>query len=232
LKWYGSGVPAEKRWGAGEDESMIEALADSSERDVSEAPVRWFQRTRGLKTDGIAGPETRGALVKEYMALDGTSLPKGTEVVAHGCGENFPVDATGDDVSDPDNRRVEVFFFDSVLGVQPAPPSKNSKPNSLEYPEWVKRAKQTVDHKADTTFPFQYGVPWNIDDPWSAGARLRIMSADGSQTRIFTHEGKVVDEYRVFVPRQPFGRSALSCFSGGRQLAGCDSSRPEVAQVL
>jgi hypothetical protein len=54
-------------------------------------------------------------------------------------------------VADPDNRRVEVFFFDGVLGVQPPPPGDNSRPGSAEYPEWVKRAKRTLDHEIAVT---------------------------------------------------------------------------------
>jgi outer membrane protein OmpA-like peptidoglycan-associated protein len=150
VKWYAADVPVEKRWGKSEDEHMIATLPDAAERSESETPVRWFQRTRGLKVDGIAGPVTRRTLVGEYMALDGTSLPKGIEAIEHGCGETFPVDKTPDGMADPDNRRVEVFYFDSVLGVQPPPPGKNSKPGAVEYPEWVRRAKRTEDHYSST----------------------------------------------------------------------------------
>ena len=145
LKWYGSNVAADKRWGTAEDEHMIGALPDAADRTPSEGSVRWFQRTRGLKVDGIAGPETRRALIKEYMSLDGTSLPKGVEVITHGCGENFPAEPTGDETEDAANRRIEIYYFDSELGVQPPPPGKNSKAGSPEYPEWVRRAV-TTDH--------------------------------------------------------------------------------------
>lgn len=145
LKWYGQ-VPLEKRWGAKEDGLMIGSLPDASTRSPNEPSIRWFQRTRGLTVDGVAGPETRGQLIPEYMALDGTSLPAGIEPIVHGCGENFPQDPTPDGVSDPDNRRVEVFFFDGKLGIQPPPPESNSAPDSPEYPEWVRRSKRTEDH--------------------------------------------------------------------------------------
>jgi hypothetical protein len=147
LKWYGQ-VPSEKRWGAKEDQLMIGSLDDAPTRPPGEAPVRWFQRTRGLEVDGIAGPKTRRALVTEYMALDDTSLPAGIEPIVHGCGENFPVEETGDSVAEPDNRRVEAFFFDGELGVQPPPPGSNSGPGSPEYPEWCKRTGKTDDHVA------------------------------------------------------------------------------------
>ena len=147
--WYGKDVASDKRWGNREDLAMIESLPDADTREGSENPVHWFQRTRGLKVDDIAGEETRHALIKEYMALEGTSLPDDVDVATHGCGENFPVDDTGDGVNDADNRRVEIFLFDAKLGVQPKPPGKNSAPGSTAYPEWVKRAGKPVDFSTE-----------------------------------------------------------------------------------
>lgn len=161
LSWYGAGVATEKRWGAAEDRMMIDAQPDAASRAKTEHPVRWFQRTRGLQVDGMAGPETRKALVAAYMALDGTSLPAGVAASMHGCGENFPQQPTGDGKTEPENRRVEVFFFPGSLGVLPAPPGDNSKPGSKEYPEWVKRARHTEDHSL--------GV----------GFKVRLVSGDG-----------------------------------------------------
>ena len=148
-KWYDTGVSADKRWGAGEDQHMLEALPDAGERAPGESRVRWFQRTRGLAVDGVAGSETRHALIGEYMALDGTTLPAGIPLVTHGCGENFPRDDTGDGQADPDNRRVEVFFFEDRNGVQPSPPGDRSAPGSLEYPEWLARAGDPIDFSTD-----------------------------------------------------------------------------------
>jgi outer membrane protein OmpA-like peptidoglycan-associated protein len=164
------------RWGGREDRQMLLALPDAdpsalaAERDLGPNPtgnepadedlVRWFQRTRGLTVDGIAGPKTRTQLITEYMALDGTSLAEGSEVeiriTTHGCGENFPLDETGeeldtrdpsarDDESDLHDRRVELFFFDGEFGIVPKPPGANSKPGSTEYPKWRKRAQIVQD---------------------------------------------------------------------------------------
>jgi outer membrane protein OmpA-like peptidoglycan-associated protein len=144
--WYETSKPEEKRWGSKEDAGMIAALPDFGSRDPSEEPVRWYQRTRGLSVDGVAGSQTRHKLIAEYMELDGTTLPRGIEGVCHGCGENFPEKPTGDSEVAEDDRRVEAFFFDTELGVQPPPPGKNSPPGSTVYPEWVKRAKRTEDH--------------------------------------------------------------------------------------
>jgi hypothetical protein len=143
--WYGHDVASEKRWGNREDLAMIDALPDADGRQGGENPVHWFQRTRGLKVDDIAGQETRHALIKEYMALEGTSLPDGVHVTTHGCGENFPAEDTGDGVIDQENRRVEIFLFDAKLGIQPKPPGKNSAPASTAYPEWGKRAGAPID---------------------------------------------------------------------------------------
>lgn len=49
-------------------------------------------------------------------------------------------------MDDPESRRVEAFYFDSDLGVEPPPPGKTSKRGSAEYPEWVRRAKRTEDY--------------------------------------------------------------------------------------
>lgn len=159
-RWYDAGVPADKRWGAGEDGHMLDALPDAGERPANESRVRWFQRTRGLAVDGVAGSETRHALIGEYMALDGTTLPDGISLVTHGCGENFPRDDTGDGQADPDNRRIEVFFFEDRGGVQPPPPGDRSAPGSLEYPEWLARAGDPIDFSSDHT-PMLLEIEWS-----------------------------------------------------------------------
>src|SRR5690606_5839573 len=86
---------------------------------------------------------------KQYMAEDDTTLPKTIAVTVHGCGEFFPVDASGrqldanpsDDQEDATDRRVELFFFNGKAGIQPPVPGPNSKQGSTEYPQWRKRAE-------------------------------------------------------------------------------------------
>jgi hypothetical protein len=81
-KWvsqFDDSVPKKERWGAREDQHMLRALGDFDAVGEEERPekadprydalVRGFQRSRGLKDDGIAGPVTRKQLVKEYFAL-------------------------------------------------------------------------------------------------------------------------------------------------------------------
>ena len=143
LKWYGNSIPQEKRWGSHEDLAMIGAMPDADQRDPGEAPVNFYQRTRKLKVDGIAGPNTRRQLVSEYMSLDKTRLPASIAPTLHGCGENFPALITADGVAVQANRRVELFFFDDDLGIQPAPSGKNSGPKAKDYPEWDRRARAT-----------------------------------------------------------------------------------------
>jgi hypothetical protein len=87
------------------------------------------------------------------MARDGTTLPAGVKAETHGCGEAFPLDATGDALdaapvdgaNDPIDRRVELFFFGDALGVQPPPGGDTSKAGSTEYLSWRKRAQETYE---------------------------------------------------------------------------------------
>lgn len=150
--WYGDDKPSDKRWGASEDELMIEAVADDNGETLPTggSVVRWYQETRGLTVDGDAGPQTRHALIAEYMALDDTTLPEDIRITAHGCGENFPSKKTADGVAEQENRRVEIFFFDNPIrpparpeGILPPPPGENSKPGGREYSEWVQRTRET-----------------------------------------------------------------------------------------
>ena len=147
----------EKRWGALEVQHMLTVLPaggapcytdkpNGSEDAKHKAAVKRFQQSKGLEPDGIAGPLTQDALVQAYMALDGTTLPAGTTLTTHGCGENFPEDATGDGVRDADNRRVELFFFDGPI--TPAPPGKTSARGSAEYPKWRQQVQETIDFSA------------------------------------------------------------------------------------
>jgi hypothetical protein len=156
LEMYDSSVREKGRWGDDEDTAMLLSMPDFDTKPEDEDPVRWFQRTRGLEIDGIAGPNTRKQLITEYMALDGMSLASDEfqiEITTHGCGENFPLDEGQNDVDqnprddreDAGDRRVELFFFDPEFGILPPPPGKNSKTGSTQYPEWRKRSSVISD---------------------------------------------------------------------------------------
>ena len=157
LSWYGYGKDYDKRWGAKEDQYMLQSLSDYDTRQPGESAVWWFQRTRGLGLDGWAGDETRRQLITEYMAHDGTTLPVSAHLTRHGCGESFPF--TDEELAELDlldanpdqrDRRVELYFFDRPLGVEPPPPGNISAPGSMEYPEWGKRAQETRDFELRT----------------------------------------------------------------------------------
>ena len=181
---YEDKTPKARRWGSAEDLQMVTSLpekpapADVAEDDdvaklddtdedtaaaeadagASDDPITRFQRSRGLKVDGKAGPETRRQLITEYMAPAEGILPADMPRTAHGAGEHFPLDGLARDVDpvaangqrDPVDRRVEIFFFEKEFGIQPAPPGKNSKKGSLEYPEWRRRSK--LRQEADVRF--------------------------------------------------------------------------------
>ena len=144
LERYNLSVSYEKRWGTIEDFHMLESLADFPTKPKDQAAVEWFQETRNLDVDNVAGPQTRKQLIKEYMDHDKTTLPAGITMVTHGCGENFPLNEVGevdpnapDGKSDAQDRRVEIFVFDPP-GIRPKPSGKNSKKGSQEYLEWRK----------------------------------------------------------------------------------------------
>ncbi|MBN2195085.1 MAG: OmpA family protein [Polyangiaceae bacterium] len=171
LAWYDPSKPDAKRWGAREDAMMIVAVAEYGGLDIPPgAPlVWWFQETLsdqdGLKVDGIAGPQTRSALIKRYMAIDGTTLPLDVVLSTHGCGESFPLLDTGDEQAEVRNRRTEVFFFENPIGaparpsaVLPPAPGEVSPPGSPAYPEWVLRARETLE--AEHGKPVPTGFLW------------------------------------------------------------------------
>src|SRR5438552_15048104 len=72
-----------------------------------------FQRSRLIGESGGPTAETRRELTRAYMKLDGTSLPPGSKLEFHGCGQTHPLKETeGDPNPDqPKNRRVEVYLF-------------------------------------------------------------------------------------------------------------------------
>jgi len=161
LDMYTEKAPLVRRWSENEDDNMLFSMPDFEEKPADEPPLRWFQRTRSLKVDGIAGPNTRRQLIKEYMELDQASLGTGDfdiRITTHGCGENFPVDDSGEELEaapadskeDQLDRRVELFFFDREFGILPPPPGKTSKPGSKQYPEWRRRAALSAEFEEST----------------------------------------------------------------------------------
>jgi len=199
LAWY-TVSDNDKRWGSKEDQLMISGLPNFATRPADESPVRWFQRTRGLTVDGAAGIQTRRALVRDYMAIDETSLPAGVSLEIHGCGENFPdvEELPGDEDAQDRNRRVELYFFDGHMGVQPPTRSKNSQPGSVEYPEWVRRAQETHD------FNVLSGIApifeWSDElTPCLPTELVLTLTEAARQQSIPWAKGAIVDGFRRFV---------------------------------
>ncbi|HKP97063.1 MAG TPA: peptidoglycan-binding protein [Fibrobacteria bacterium] len=184
-----------KRWGTREIQLMLSALpkggnpfftgeASGAAGQATDAAVLAYQKSKGLKEDGKAGPDTRKALIRDYMLLDETKLPAGITVTTHGCGEFFPETATGDGVRNRDNRRVELFFFDGPIA--PPPPAKKSKRSSPEYPQWLKQVTETVEVSADATEaadPLILTIFVEGDPPDTSGD-LIFLGSDGKTTRI------------------------------------------------
>lgn len=167
VRWYAASVPDEKRWGAPEDRRMMAALADRGLTSTGVADYqRWHDALEGadrapswapLEVDGRIGPLTRAQLVGDYMHRDGTTLPEGVHVVTHGAGEHFPLEGADASNASAEDRRVELFFFDAALGVQPPVATGSvSQAGSEEYPEWLRRK---TDRLHATAEPDDYVYP-------------------------------------------------------------------------
>jgi hypothetical protein len=154
MAWFGSDKPERQRWGIREVQLMLSALrgADSQPLYDGSSPgvmdektargLKAFQSANGLTVDGKAGAATRKALVTKYMAIEDTSLAAGVESVSHGC-TGHQDDTITQDGLQPDDRRLEVLFFDTEI--KPAPSGDTSDGGSAEYPAWRARLVETVD---------------------------------------------------------------------------------------
>jgi len=177
------GSPHSKVWGTREDQHMLTAIKDGAGQPYyagevhgqldpgTQDAVRRYQQDRGLAVDGFPGPETRRALVTDYMSLDGTTLPVTASLETLGCGEHHNEVPTEDNVEEPRNRRVEVFLFEGP----PDPPNPGTCPDAgCAYLEWVRRTIETVD--------FDHDAPTS-----TAELRIRILgvSRDGQGDAVY-----------------------------------------------
>ncbi|PRQ04004.1 putative peptidoglycan binding domain protein [Enhygromyxa salina] len=162
LAWY-SPQPVSAVWGTREDQHMLSAVTD----DVSGEPfytgpvhgvldagtrdaVIEFQTARGLSVDGVPGPQTRGALIADYMQLDGTTLPESAAVELLGCGEHHNEVPTADGVDEEANRRAEIFIFDPGSVDPPAP---GQCPGAgCPYETWKERMTKTYNFGNEDVF--------------------------------------------------------------------------------
>jgi hypothetical protein len=189
MKFYGTGVPDEKRWGAHEDGLMLgqvvpaDKLSDPGDpTPATSGNVRAFQqlsndtRGTGLPVGGKMSDPTRRALVAAYMAQPGTSLPDGVVPLTHGCGPFHNEVPTAPGVAEQKNRRTEIFFFEDRVTPEPRHPCPGPK-GCPEYPEWVKRATKTIDLDSGAG-----SLTVQVRDPSGAAVEGAAVHLDGPLT--------------------------------------------------
>ena len=198
MPWYGVAKPAGKRWGTREDQHMLSSLKDGDGKVFYGGPIHGrsdpatkdavnrFRVAQGLPA-GPADTTMREALVREYMATDDTTLPAGTPISHHGCGEYHPVALGRDGASEDENRRVEVFLFDGPVD-PPAPAGGCPRGGCTQYPEWKRRVVETIDVnvRPEVTFVLvdEIGLPYRnaaIKVTYPTG-RVRQTSTDEEGT--------------------------------------------------
>lgn len=153
LACFGPSQVAASRWGTREIQLMLSALdsggkpffegcASGITDDKTIAAVKAFQKSKGLKEDGIVGPKTREALVKAYLEIEDTTVTHDDIPLPHGC-EGHPDGTIADAGLVEDDRRVEVFFFEKKI--KPRPPKGVSHEGDAEYTEWTSKLVETQD---------------------------------------------------------------------------------------
>jgi hypothetical protein len=193
--------------------------------------LKAFQSAQGLAASGVADAATQRVLITEYMKADGTTLSAATKLVPHGCGEWFPVKETGDNVANPENRRVELFFFEDEI--RPKPPGEYSLPGSPEYAQWLKQVVKTVDFTEElfdllvrTVDEWQTrigDVEVTLDGPVHESARTSPVVGDEGAEVIF--RDLPAGQYKVHAKKKgfPFAPRAVAVGMtgpvGGPQLA-------------
>ncbi len=181
MPWFGSDKPDRQRWGLREVQLMLSALPgpggtpfyDGSSPGVMDdkttSALKAFQTANGLTADGKASADTRTALVNKYMSIEDTSLAAGVTPVAHGC-TGHEDDTMTQDGLQPDDRRLEVLFFDTDM--KPPPSGDTSDGGSPEYPAWRARLVQTVDFE-------NHGIHVQIVDTQKQPVPLSQVHLDG-----------------------------------------------------
>lgn len=199
--WYGAAKQGTKRWGVREDQHMLTALGHYSgpvhgrSDQATKDAINSFRNASGLGDGGI-DDATRAKLIEKYMKIDGTTLPAGTKIQHHGCGEYHPEIETPDGVAEAENRRVEVFFFEGP--VDPSPPTSCPPSGCSQYPEWRKRTIETIDinvaHELTLTLVDELGLPLK-------NTKLKVKFPDGHI------RDTVTDEKGAFLARVKPGDS-------------------------
>ena len=181
MPWFGSDKPDRQRWGIREVQLILSALPGADGKpfydgsspgvmdDKTTSALKAFQTANGLTADGKASADTRTALVNKYMSIEDTSLAAGVTPVAHGC-TGHEDDTMTQDGLQPDDRRLEVLFFDTDM--KPPPSGDTSDGGSPEYPAWRARLVQTVDFE-------NHGIHVQIVDTQKLPVPLAAVHLDG-----------------------------------------------------
>jgi outer membrane protein OmpA-like peptidoglycan-associated protein len=197
LRFYSPGVPPTKLWGATEDQAMLAHLGFASVSD--------FQTKKGLKADGAAGPDTRRALITDYMNEDHAEKPGTVEIQTHGCGETHPEIPTADGVAEERNRRVEIFLFEDAVDPKPVNPCKAG--GCGEHAKWKGLSRETIDLGADlsavvVTVTDQAGAPVPAADVHLAGFVPEDAQTDAAG--VAQVQDVLPTSYEVFARKQGF----------------------------
>ncbi|HOX49966.1 MAG TPA: peptidoglycan-binding domain-containing protein [Fibrobacteria bacterium] len=153
LACFGPSQVAASRWGTREIQLMLSALEDGGKPffegcasgisdDKTKTAIKAFQKSKGLKEDGIVGPKTREALVKAYLEVEDTTVTHDDIPMPHGC-EGHPDGTIAESGLVDDDRRLEVFFFERKI--KPRPPKGTSHETDPEYKEWTSKLEETQD---------------------------------------------------------------------------------------
>jgi hypothetical protein len=242
MPWFGSDKPVRQRWGTREMQLMLSAIpgkdgnpyyvgtASGVTDDKTTKALRAFQTDAGLSADGKPGSSTQAALVKAYMALKDTSLTAGVTPVPHGCTGHEDDTLTSDGLQ-PDDRRLEVLFFDGTV-IKPPPSGDTSDGGSPEYPAWRMRLVQTVDFE-------NHGLHVQVVDSQKQPVPLATVHLDGPTSTDTTADehgfvtfwGLVAGDYTVSGTTQsgnPIPPSKLT-YPTAKTVAGMGRTPPQSA---
>ena len=217
LAWFDESKPKQSRWGTREVQLMLSALPQGGDPfykgnasgitgDRTVAAVKAFQqhynKAKGgnLVVDGMPGSKTCEALVTAYMDLEDTTLAADIVPATHGCEGHFDDTITADGLQ-PDDRRIEVFFFDKTI--DPKPAGKTSSAGSSGYPEWIKKLTETKSFE-------HHGIHVRIVDGSKrpiAGAKVTYEGPTGGEAETDDHGfvslfGLKAGEYTIHATRK------------------------------
>jgi hypothetical protein len=197
MDFFGDDPPAGKTWGIEEIVLMLRMLpredAPYFTNTVGAADaIAAFEADHGMQETGEASESVLRAIIEAYMHLDGTPLPPETKVIAHGCGEAFPLG--GDPARD---RRIEVILFHRQIDPEPA-----GEMSTDEYEEWLEAI--TEEHQLGVDEDRQEYLELRLhDESRKPMARTRYRVIIGKERPIVGtsgHDGRVFIALPAFCP--------------------------------